>query len=122
MKLIHCHFLNSVFINIFIFVVLVPNECYTEYCNGVVPTNIGEPCGFETVDADGNNSISFEEIVKFISKNKSLKRKSLVKYIILYSKTFSQNDFNGDNQLSKFEWIRGGEVVSVLGRLISGKN
>ena len=109
------------FLNFFIFVVIVPNEYYTEYCNGVVPTNSSEPCDFETVDADGNNLVSLEEMIRFISKNKSLERKSFVKYIIVYGKTFKQNDFNEDGQLSKFEWVRGGEVVSVLGRLISGK-
>ena len=109
------------FLNFFILIVFVPNEYYTEYCNGVVPTNSSEPCDFETVDADGNNLVSFEEMIRFISKNKSLERKSFVKYIILYGKTFNQNDFNEDGQLSKFEWVRGGEVVSVLGRLISGR-
>ena len=76
---------------------------------------------FETIDYDGNNLISFEELIRFISHDPDLDKETTVEKILQYGKTFYQNDFNDDGKLSRFEWRRGREVISVLGRLALGK-
>ena len=96
--------------------ILIPiNNC--EHCNGLTTGK----CDFDTVDMNSNNLVSFEELIHFISKNRNLDKGSLIKYILVYGKSFYQNDFNRDGELSRFEWARGGELIAVIGRLISGK-
>lgn len=99
-----------------VFMLISINNC--EHCNGLTDGT----CDFDTVDMNSNNLVSFEELIHFISKNRNLDKESLIKYILVYGKSFYQNDFNGDGQLSRFEWARGGEVIAVISRLISGKS
>ncbi len=102
-------------IALIVFMGISINNC--EHCNGLTD----ETCDFDTVDMNSNNLISFEELIHFISKNRTLDKESLIKYILVYGKSFYQNDFNRDGELSRFEWARGGDLIAVIGRLISGK-
>ena len=94
-----------------IILLILKTDC--KHCNGGV-------CDFDNIDSDGSNYISFDELIRFISRNPDLDKEAIVETIITHGKTFYQNDFNDDGQLSKFEWNRGGEVISVLGRLLTG--
>ena len=109
--------LTSCHINITLIVVLLILKTSSWYCNSTTDGS----CDFETIDSDGNNHISFEELIRFISRNPDLDKETLVEAIVQHGKTFYQNDFNDDGQLSRFEWKRGQEVISVLGRLTLGK-
>lgn len=107
----------------FIVVLIIQNASFWN-CNSGMDSEWNEwnefwngSCDFDTVDSDGNNHISFEELIRFISRNSDLDKETLVEAMLQHGKIFYQNDFNDDGQLSRFEWERGREVISVLGRL-----
>jgi len=102
-----------IYVLIIVLVLIPKKNC--DYCKGLTD----RPCNFETLDFDGNSYVSFEELIQFISQNPDLAKETIVKYVLIFERTFYQNDFNDDGQLSKFEWERGSEVISVLSRIIS---
>ena len=75
---------------------------------------------FEAVDTDLNGYVSFEELVRYVLKQKSLDQNTFIEPILLHAKIFYQNDFNDDGKLSFFEWKRGEELISVISRVLLG--
>ena len=103
--------------NLIIVFVFIPKKSCGDQCKRV----INKTCDFETLDYDGNSYVSFEELIHFISQNQDLHTNTTnTKNILLFGRIFYQNDFNDDGRLSRFEWKRGNEVISVLSRIISG--
>ena len=75
---------------------------------------------FEAVDTDLNGYVSFEELVRYVLKQKSFDQNTFIEPILLHAKIFYQNDFNDDGKLSFFEWKRGEELISVISRVLLG--
>ena len=75
---------------------------------------------FEAVDTDLNGYVSFEELVRYVLKQRSLDQNTFIEPILLHAKIFYQNDFNDDGKLSFFEWKRGEELISVISRVLLG--